>query len=154
MENRQPRSPRGRLADSRYRAEMLARLDSLIAVLRVAQQKASDAQSARPGEAARLDKMHGDLSKSLYVCDTARRALNARSPQGFVPLEPSEDARLDSAMARPSRVDPRPGCFAESSNVEEFERLCGLKALPDSKLGTEELDILCALLAKSGGDSL
>jgi len=152
MENRQPRSPRGRLADPRYRAEMLARLDSLIAVLRMAQQKASDAHAARPNEAARINKMHGDLSKTLDVCDSARRSLRAQSPRGIVPLEPRGNAGPESGMARADGLGSRSGCFAESSSLAEFERLCGLESLSGSKLKAEELDRLCEQLAKNGED--
>jgi hypothetical protein len=131
---------------------MLARLDSLIAVLRLAQQKASDAQSTRPNEAARIDKMHGDLSKTLDVCDTARRALRARPPRGSVPLASSDGQPIEPTVARGEEVDSRPGCFAESSSLEEFERLCGLAPLSESKLDAKELDQLCAQLTKLDED--
>lgn len=133
MEDRQPRSPRGRLADPRYRAEMLARLDSLIAVLRIAQQKAAAARLARPGEEARLAKMQGNLSKTLDVCDSARSALGSLTPHGVVPIKPTGG-------------DPRPGCFAESSDLAEFQRLCALGPLPQVDLAGEELEALCAQL--------
>jgi hypothetical protein len=132
---------------------MLARLDSLIAVLRMAQQKACNAQSARPSEIDRIHKMHGDLSKTLKVCDTARRALRARSAQGRVPLESSDGTAHEPRLAGLQGVDPRPGCFAESSSLEEFERLSRLDALSNAKLNAEELDRLCDQLAKSELDS-
>jgi hypothetical protein len=134
MENRQPRSPRGRLADPRYRAEMLARLDSLIAVLRHAQQQASAARLARPGEEARLAKMHGNLSKTLDVCDTARRALGTPAPRGVV-------------LIAPEGGDPRPGCFAESTDLAEFQRLCSLGPVPQVELARGELEDLCTRLS-------
>ena len=133
MEDRQPRSPRGRLADPHYRAEMLARLDSLIAVLRLAHQKASAARVARPTEEARIAKMQGNLSKTLDVCDTARRALGTPAPHGVVPLEPEGG-------------DPRPGCFAESTDLAEFQRLCSLGPMPQVELASDELETLCAQL--------
>ena len=149
MENRQPRSPRGRLADPRYRAEMLARLDSLIAVLRVAQQKAAAARLARPGEEARIAKMHGNLSKTLDVCDTARRSLGAVTAHGVVPLEPSgsDQAGLRNKPETTASA-PRSGCFAESSDLAEFQRLCALEPLPQTALAQDELERLCAELTR------
>ena len=77
--------------------------------------------------------MQGNLSKTLDVCDTARRALGSPAPQGVVPLEPEGG-------------DPRPGCFAESSDLLEFQRLCSLGPMPKVELAGDELEALCAQL--------
>lgn len=137
MENRQPRSPRGRLADPRYRAEMLARLESLIAVLRVAQEKAAAAPSANAEHAARMTKMHRNLSRTLEVCDHARSSLSAPLPHGVVPQpagpQPSSEA----------------GCYAESSNLEEYRRLSELGEMPEGGLDADALEALCRQLIQS-----
>ena len=140
MENRQPRSPRGRLADPRYRAAMLARLESLIAVLRLAQQEAAAAPSANAEHAARLTKMHRNLSRSLEVCDHARSSLSAPLPHGVVPQPagPQETGATTEA-----------GCYAESSNLEEYRRLNELGDLPAGALDTAALEELCRQLTQS-----
>ena len=135
MEERPSRSPRGRLADPRYRAEMLARLDSLIAVLRLAQHKASSAPAKHAEQAERLTRMHRNLSRTLDVCDYARRSLNAPQPHGQVPL-----GQPGSGQA------PQAGCFAESSNLEEFRRLRELGPLQDEAPSAAEIEALCAQL--------
>lgn len=139
MENRQPRSPRGRLADPRYRAEMLARLESLVAVLRVAQQKAEAAPSANADHAARLTKMHRNLSRTLEVCDHARASLSAPIPHGVVPQPVGPEGELPSEA----------GCYAESSNLEEYRRLNELGALPEIQLDGASLEELCRQLTES-----
>lgn len=139
MENRQPRSPRGRLADPRYRAEMLARLESLISVLRVAQQKAEAAPSAHADQAARLTKMHRNLSRTLEICDHARASLSAPIPHGAVPQA------VDSCDELPSEA----GCYAESSNLKEYRRLNELGTLPEVELDDASLDELCRQLTES-----
>lgn len=140
MENRQPRSPRGRLADPRYRAEMLARLESLIAVLRVAQEKAAAAPSANAEHAARLTKMHRNLSRTLEVCDHARSSLHAPQPHGVVPQPAGRPATGASSEA---------GCYAESSNLEEYRRLSELGEMPEGGLDADALEALCRQLTQS-----
>lgn len=140
MENRQPRSPRGRLADPRYRAAMLARLESLIAVLRVAQEKAASAPSANAEHAARLTKMHSNLSRTLEVCDHARLSLHAPQPQGTLPQSAGHPA---------AGASPEAGCYAESSNFEEYRRLSELGEMPKGGLGAAALDALCRQLTQS-----
>lgn len=137
MEDRHPRSPRGRLADPRFRAEMLARLDSLIAVLRVAQQKAAAARAEGRPNPDRLQRMQDSLGQTLDVCDHARRSLGTPPPHGVVPTEP-DSAPEPSSLA---------GCFLESASLEEFHRLRELGEWPEQGPSAEELEALCARLA-------
>lgn len=137
MHDSQPRSPRGRLADPHYRAEMLARLDSLMAVLRVARKQAGAARLVKPEDGARLTRLHGNLSKTLDVCASARRSLRAPQTRGRVP----------------QMVDPKYRRFIESSSFAEFRRLCAQGPVAPRELKARELDALCDRLAsEDAGD--
>jgi hypothetical protein len=116
---------------------MLARLDSLIAVLRVAQQKAAAARAEGRPNPDRLQRMQDSLGQTLDVCGHARRSLGTPPAHGVVPTEPSP-APEQSSLA---------GCFLESASLEEFHRLRELGEWPEQGPSAEELEALCARLA-------
>ncbi len=127
-----PRSPRGRLADPRYRAEMLARLDSLVAVLQVAQRQARAARGGSAEPAERLDSMAGNLARTLEICQFARRRLTAKQSKGVVG----------------ERRTPEMRHFVESLSFSGFQRLqAGAKINVDA-ISAEDLELLCTQLSE------
>lgn len=123
MESRQPSTPRGRLADPHFRAAMLARLESLIAVLKLARRRAAEAEATHPEQRKRLQRVQANLSQTLEICDTAWTGLQQRE-------------------------DRRAARLAEAETAEEFERLCALGPMPEADLADDELERLCEQLAQ------
>jgi len=109
---------------------MLARLDSLVAVLQVAQQQARTArdQNAQPEE--RLDAMAGNLARTLEICQFARRRLTAKQSKGVVG----------------ERRAPEMRHFVESLSFSEFQRLQAGAKIEANALDATELEALCAQL--------
>jgi hypothetical protein len=125
-----PESPRGQLNDPRFRAAMLSKLESLIAVLELARAKADGAMHERPQEICRLKRVLGNLEKTLEVCRRAHDSLSTPALQH---------------TAEPS--DPSHRQFIESMNFAEYRRLSKLPALAQEKISPDQLEDLCRRLA-------
>jgi hypothetical protein len=135
-----PHSPRGQLSDPLFRAAMLSKLESLIAVLEVARAKADGAIQDRPAEVGRLSRVLGDLDKTLEVCRRAQTSLNT---------VPVQDGQIDSGsnQASAEAADASHRYFVESMNFAEYRRLSKLAPLQTTKMAEDQLEELCRRLA-------
>jgi hypothetical protein len=125
-------SPRGQLSDPAFRADLLSKLDSLLAVLEIARSKAENGVIARPGESRRLLKLQVNLEKTLDICRQARRALKMQ--------ERAEQCCIDESGFRQ---------FVESASFREFIQMRAVSPITNDEVLSADLDQLCQRLFES-----
>lgn len=142
------------LDSAEYRERLMRKLNTLIAVLEVANAKVRRSLAGPAPDVERLTRIKKNLADTLEVCLRARAALEKRGnlPQGL-----SNDlARavnpdlLDAArLAGPGQVEiPRPsrGRAIEMSDTQEAERFAALGRIERGMLDEVDLDELARRL--------
>lgn len=106
----------------------MAKLDALIAVLEVARTKAEQGRTMPGADVQRLERVEGNLSRTLTVCRRART--NLRNGAAAPEIDAEADQRLQQ----------------ESISAEAYERM--RKSAPIRREDSEGLDIdlLCQRL--------
>ena len=132
MQDSPPPSPRGQLNDPAFRADMLSKLDSLLAVLEIARSKAEDGIITRPDETRRLLKLKDNLEKTLGICRQARFALKMQ--------ERAERCGFDESGFR---------LFVESVSFREFIQMRAVLPITHDEVLSTDLGQLCQRLFRS-----
>lgn len=142
------------LDSAEYRERLMRKLNTLIAVLEVANAKVRRSLAGPAPDVERLTRIKKNLADTLEVCLRARAALEKRGnlPQGLS----SDLARavnpdlLDAVrLAGPGQVEiPRPprGRAIEMSDAREAERFAALGRIERGMLDEVDLDELARRL--------
>ncbi len=126
MQDQSPPSPQGQLQDPDFRANMLCKLDALLAVLEIARNKADDGLTIRPQDSQRLIRLQDNLDKTLQVCRQARRML--------LRMDRADENCFDEAAYRQ---------FVESNSFSEYIRLRAKEPIDQNEISGVDLEGLC-----------
>ncbi len=128
--------PESRLADPRYRAELLSKVEALLSVMEAARGKVLRNLEAPGGATERLRRILGNLERTLEVCRRARATLlHAERTRKSLPAPP----RRSSAMG-PDQMSPRE--YAELT-FSEYRRFKDMGPITREELENVDLDSLC-----------
>lgn len=134
------------LESPEYRERLMRKLNTLIAVLEVANAKVSRSLDGPEPDMERLLKIRTNLSSTLEVCKRARRALQRREslPEGL-PENLAQVVRTAGKVKRfPKRLPI--GSTAEMSSSEERRRFENMGRITPADLEGVDLDDLATKL--------
>lgn len=142
MPETNPPSPDRRLGDPHYRAALLEKIESLIAVLELARVKVHRNLRIPGSDKLRLNRILDNLKNTLAVCRRAQVALmqaSAKPGQGGV----------FTADGRPVEMNRRE--FLELQSLAEFYRLRNLGPITDDEMLGVDVEDLCDQLSRESG---
>ena len=139
MSDPSPPSPDRRLADPAFRAALLSKVESLIAVLEIARRKVHRNLRNPDSDSERLSRILENLQNTLSVCRRAQVAL----------VQAAANADLGRASAKPA-ADHRMsrGEFLELYSLGEFRRFQNMGPISEDELEDVDLDGLCDQLGR------
>ena len=138
MSEPSPPSPDRRLADPAFRAALLSKVESLIAVLEIARRKVHRNLRNPESDKERLHRILDNLQNTLSVCRRAQVALV------------QADANADLGTGKAPRVDHRMsrGEFLELHSLGEYRRFQNMGPISDDEVEDVDLDGLCDQLGR------
>lgn len=142
------------LDSAEYRERLMRKLNTLIAVLEVANAKVRRSLAGPAPDLERLNRIKKNLADTLEVCQRAKAALERRGnlPQGLsADLARAVNPDLIDAAKLAGPTDdllPRPprGRQVEMSSADEARRFEGLSAIARTELDEVDLDELARRL--------
>ena len=127
-----------------YRLKLITKLATLMAVIKVAIAKLEHSRDIPGADIERLEKIRGNLKKTLDICHSARGKIEAQMAGRLA--EEVGEPEIMPKFSPSSGMNPRE--YVEMTSFDEYKKFLDMKPITSDEITASDLDELFRQLGK------